>query len=39
MPDSGGRGFGVARFIQKVIGLPNAKDAELFPRDTQRVTP
>lgn len=39
MPDSGGRWFGVARFVQKLIGLPNAKDAELFPRDTQRVTP
>lgn len=39
MPDSGGRGFGMARFIQKLIWLQNVKDAELFPRDVQRVTP
>jgi aspartyl/asparaginyl-tRNA synthetase len=39
MPDEGGFGFGVARFVQKLIGLENAKDAELFPRDVNRVTP
>jgi nondiscriminating aspartyl-tRNA synthetase len=39
MPDSGWRGFGVARCVQKLLNLSNAKDAELFPRDTQRVTP
>ncbi len=39
MADTGGFGFGMARFIQKLIGLENAKDAELFPRDTTRITP
>lgn len=39
MADTGGRGFGIARFIQKLIGLENVKDAELFPRDTTRITP
>lgn len=29
----------MARFVQKLIGLSNVKDAELFPRDAQRVTP
>ena len=29
----------VSRFIQKVIWLDNIKEAELFPRDMQRVTP
>jgi len=39
MPDEGGFGFGPARFVQKIIGLENVKEAELFPRDVQRVTP
>ena len=39
MPDEGGFGLGVARFVQKLIGLENIKEAELFPRDMQRVTP
>jgi nondiscriminating aspartyl-tRNA synthetase len=39
MPDEGGFGFGIARFVQKMIGLDNAKEAELFPRDVQRITP
>ncbi len=39
MPDEGGFGFWIARFIQKIIWLENAKEAELFPRDTNRVTP
>ena len=39
MPDEGGFGFGVARFVQKLIWLENAKEAELFPRDVNRVTP
>lgn len=39
MADTGGRGFGIARFVQKLIGLENVKDAELFPRDTGRITP
>lgn len=39
MPDEGGFGLGVARFVQKMIGLENVKEAELFPRDASRVTP
>jgi len=39
MPDEGWFGFGVARFVQKLIWLENAKEAELFPRDVNRVTP
>ena len=39
MPDEWGFGLGIARFIQKVIWLDNIKEAELFPRDMQRVTP
>jgi nondiscriminating aspartyl-tRNA synthetase len=39
MPEEGGFGFGVSRFIQKLIGLENIKEAELFPRDMQRLTP
>ena len=39
MPEEWGRWWGIARSVQKLIWLHNAKDAELFPRDTQRVTP
>jgi len=39
MADTGGWWFGIARFVQKLIGLENVKDAELFPRDTGRITP
>jgi nondiscriminating aspartyl-tRNA synthetase len=39
MPDEGGFGLGISRFVQKVIGLENIKEAELFPRDMQRLTP
>jgi nondiscriminating aspartyl-tRNA synthetase len=39
MPEEGGFGFGIARFVQKLIGLSNVKEAELFPRDTTRLTP
>ena len=39
MPDEGGFGFGIGRFVEKIIGLENVKEAELFPRDVQRVTP
>jgi len=27
------------RFVQKMIGLENIKEAELFPRDVQRIVP
>jgi len=39
MPDEGGFGFGITRFVQKLIGLSNIKEVELFPRDVQRITP
>lgn len=39
MPDEGGFGFGIGRFVEKIIGLENVKEVELFPRDVQRVTP
>lgn len=37
MPDEGGFGFGIARFVQKLIGLSNVKEAELFPSDTKMI--
>lgn len=37
MPDEGGFGFGIARFVQKLIGLANAKEAEIFPSDTKMI--
>jgi len=39
MPDEGWFWLWMERFIQKVIWLDNIKEAELFPRDMQRVTP
>lgn len=39
MPDEWGFWLGIARFVQKMIGLDNVKEAELFPRDASRVTP
>lgn len=31
--------FGISRFVQKIIWLSNIKEAELFPRDRNRLTP
>jgi nondiscriminating aspartyl-tRNA synthetase len=39
LPVHGGCGFGVDRLTQKVIGLANVKEACLFPRDINRLTP
>ncbi len=39
LPQHGGCGFGVDRFVQKTIGLANIKEATLFPRDMNRLTP
>ena len=39
MPDEWGFWLGISRFVQKIIGLENVKDADLFPRDMGRVTP
>lgn len=39
LPAHGGCGFGVDRLVEKVIGLHNVKEAILFPRDINRLTP
>lgn len=39
LPQHGGCGFGVDRLVQKTIGLNNVKEATLFPRDINRLTP
>lgn len=39
LPLHGGCGFGVDRFVQKTVGLNNVKEATLFPRDINRLTP
>ncbi|MDO8452722.1 MAG: amino acid--tRNA ligase-related protein, partial [bacterium] len=39
MPSHGGFGLGLERLTQKIIGLNNVKEATLFPRDLNRLTP
>ncbi|MCA9343109.1 aspartate--tRNA(Asn) ligase [Candidatus Saccharibacteria bacterium] len=39
LPAHGGCGFGIDRFVQKIIGLNNVKEATLFPRDINRLAP
>jgi aspartyl/asparaginyl-tRNA synthetase len=39
LPVHGGCGFGIDRLVQKTIGLANVKEATLFPRDINRLTP
>ena len=39
LPMHGGCGMGVDRVVQKTIGLANIKEATLFPRDINRLTP
>ena len=39
LPVHGGFGMGLERLTQKVIGLNNIKEATLFPRDINRLTP
>lgn len=39
LPRHGGCGFGIDRLVQKTIGLSNVKEATLFPRDMNRLTP
>ncbi len=39
MPPHGGFAFGLERFLARLIGLPNVRQAALFPRDQHRVTP
>jgi len=39
MPPHGGFGLGLERLTQKIVGLNNIKEATLFPRDINRLTP
>lgn len=39
LPAHGGCGYGIDRLVQKTIGLANVKEATLFPRDINRLTP
>ncbi len=39
LPPHGGCGYGIDRLVEKVIGLNNVKEAILFPRDINRLTP
>lgn len=39
LPMHGGCGFGIDRLVEKTIGLNNVKEASLFPRDINRLTP
>jgi len=39
MPPHGGFGMGLERLTEKIIGLNNVKEATLFPRDINRLTP
>lgn len=39
LPQHGGCGFGIDRLVQKTIGLGNVKEATIFPRDINRLTP
>jgi nondiscriminating aspartyl-tRNA synthetase len=39
LPPHGGFGLGMERLTQRIIGLNNVKEATLFPRDINRLTP
>jgi nondiscriminating aspartyl-tRNA synthetase len=39
MPPHGGFGLGLERLTERIIGLNNVKEATLFPRDINRLTP
>jgi len=39
MPPHGGFGFGIERYIQKMLDLPNIREAVLYPRDRARLVP
>lgn len=39
LPTHGGFGMGLERLTQKIVGLNNVKEATLFPRDINRLTP
>jgi nondiscriminating aspartyl-tRNA synthetase len=39
MPPHGGYGMGIDRLVQQIADLDNIKEAILFPRDPERLTP
>ncbi len=39
MPPHGGWGWGLERTVQRILGLNNVKEATLFPRDINRLSP
>jgi nondiscriminating aspartyl-tRNA synthetase len=39
MPPHGGFAIGLARFVARLVGLRNVREATLFPRDRSRLTP
>lgn len=39
MPPHGGFGLGLERLTEKIVGLKNVKEATLFPRDMNRLSP
>jgi nondiscriminating aspartyl-tRNA synthetase len=39
LPPHGGCGYGIDRLVEKTIGFGNVKEAILFPRDINRLTP
>jgi nondiscriminating aspartyl-tRNA synthetase len=39
LPAHGGCGYGIDRLVEKTIGLGNVKEAIMFPRDINRLTP
>lgn len=39
MPAHGGWGWGLERTVEKILNLNNVKEATLFPRDINRLTP
>lgn len=38
-PPHGGAGIGPGRFIMKILGLPNVREATFVPRDVRRLNP
>jgi nondiscriminating aspartyl-tRNA synthetase len=39
IPPHGGCGLGIERILMQMLGLPNIREAILFPRDVTRLTP
>ena len=39
LPPHGGCGYGIDRLVEKTAGLNNVKEATLFPRDINRLSP